>query len=212
MDDQEKIQEITKNRGVRIFIAILFVVLLVGSVAIFIYQKERYSNTFFEYNGFAVHKVSDKGIEEFVIEIFINENKQSFTVRSRHNPNVLEDIDITGDLKENIIKKELYVTMDPSLSSLATIAFAEINKFTENPFLFNLPTLPGLIFEADDNTLPVIDCYNVSEYTGVVKFEIEDENRIYIENGCVILESANEEDLIKVADRLSLTLLGIMEP
>ena len=100
--------------------------------------------------------------------------------------------------------------MDPSLSSLATIAFAEIDKFTENPFLFNLPTFPGLTSNVNDSNLPVINCNNVSESVGVIKFIVGDENKIYGEGGCVILESASEKELIKVADRLSLTLLGVM--
>ena len=78
--------------------------------------------------------------------------------------------------------------------------------------MFNLPTFPGLIRPVEGNDLPVITCEDVSDSRSVILFDIGDENRIYSQEGCVIMEAVNEDELIRVADRLTLTTLGIMEP
>ncbi|MFH1591813.1 MAG: hypothetical protein ABIB47_00390 [Candidatus Woesearchaeota archaeon] len=201
----------TKNQ-IKIFLFTVIILLIVGGVSLFFYQTNRYSDVFFEYSGFAVHKVSDGRIEEYEITLYVGDNKQPYTIKSRYNPQELEDIKIYEGIQKDILKEKLYVTMDPKLSSGAVIAFAEINKYLENPYLFNLPTLPALTSNVENNDLPIITCENVNQTTSVVLFKIGDKTEIYGEDGCIILEASLEDDLIKLADRLSLTTLGIMEP
>ena len=201
-----------KSKNITIFVAFMFILLLTGAIFLFYYQKQRYSDIFFEYNGFAIHKVQDKNFEEYKIQFFIEGREQPFLISSRFNPRYLEEIPIYDNLGEDIIKEKVYVTMEPSLSSKATIAFSEINKYLENPFLFNLPTFPALRRPIENNSLPVITCDHVSDSIGVILFEIGSKNEIYSKEGCVIVEAITEDDLIKAADRLSLTVLGIMKP
>ena len=199
-----------QKRQLQVFIGILVALFLFGSIMLFSYQNIRYGDVFFEYNGFAVHRIEDYEIDEYQVEIYLNNNPQPFIVSSRYNPRDLEDIAVYDGLKDDIIKDELYISMEPTLSGRATVAFSEINKYTENPFLFNLPTFPGLIRDVENNDLPTITCNDVSKTRGVILFDLGDENKIYSDNGCVIIEAITEDDLMRGADRLSLTLLGIM--
>ena len=201
-----------ERKTTTIVVASLFVILLIGSIGLFYYQKQHYSSVFFEYSGFAVHKVQEKGLSEFQIQIFINENRQPFSVSSRYSPRELEDIPTYEELRNDLVKEKLYITMEPTLSSKATIAFSEIDKYTENPLLFNLPTFPALIRKVEENDLPVILCDQATETVGVLMFRIGSTNAIYPEGQCVIAEAVSEDDLIRVADRVSLTLLNIMKP
>ncbi|MEK6826209.1 MAG: hypothetical protein AABX90_01110 [Nanoarchaeota archaeon] len=200
------------NKQVKAFILIIIIIIVAGIISLVLYQSKKYSGTFFEYSGFAVHKVTDGSINEFRITFFREDDSQPFTINSRYDPRTLEEIKIQNNIREDIVKENLFITMDPNLSSKAVIAFAEINKYTENPFLFNLPTYPALTTKVENNDLPVISCLEVNQTTAVILFKKGNKNEIYTENGCIILEYIIEEDLIKLADRLTLTALGIMKP
>ena len=200
------------NKQVKAFILIIIIIIVAGIISLVLYQSKKYSGTFFEYSGFAVHKVTDGSINEFRITFFREDDSQPFTINSRYDPRTLEEIKIQSNIREDIVKENLFITMDPNLSSKAVIAFAEINKYTENPFLFNLPTYPALTTKVENNDLPVISCLEVNQTTAVILFKKGNKNEIYTENGCIILEYIIEEDLIKLADRLTLTALGIMKP
>ncbi len=194
----------------RFVIGIILSLVVLGIFGLILYQKYLYSSKFFEYNGFSIYEGNKNGLPLYQIKFFINENAQPFVINSRYHPRDLENINVYSGLKEDLIKKEIYITMDPGLSSKATIAFAEIDKYLENPFLFNLPTYPALLNKLDGNDLPTVTCNNVTESKSVIMFKIGEKNDIYNDNGCVILEAINEDELIKVADRLSLTALGVM--
>jgi len=198
------------NKQVLIFIVVIVIFLTIGGISLILYQKKMYSDTFFKYSGFAVHKVSDGPLEEYEITLYIGENKQPYVINSRYNPKDLEGIKIYDNIRKDLVKEKLYITMEPNLSSKAVIAFAEIDKYFENPYIFNLPTFPALIREIANNTLPVITCNDVTSTTSVIFFKIGEKNEIYNQQGCVVLEAITEEDLIKLADRLSLTALGVM--
>lgn len=194
-------------------IAVLIIVLILAAfgISLYFFQKDTNSDGLLRYNGFLIQEVESQGIPIFKTQIFIDEDPQPFLLGFRHHPEVLENIKISGDIKQNTIKKLVYVTMPPDLSSKATIAFSEIDRVLENPFLFNIPTKPALTSSIDGNDLPQIDCKDVTDDIAVIKFSIAQENRISTDEGCVILEAISEEDLTKLANRFTLTLVGIMD-
>lgn len=199
------------ERQNRIVIGIILIIIILGIFSIIFYQIYRHNSNFFEYNGFTVYGGMNNGLMAYQIQFFLEDSPQPFVINSRHHPEDLEDIPVYSGLRNDLLKEKLYVTMEPTLSGKATIAFAEINKYIENPFLFNVPTFPALLTKVEDNDLPKITCGNVSRSIGVIMFKISEKNQIYGEDGCVILEAVNEEELIRGADRLSLTVLGVME-
>ena len=189
-------------------IAASLVLMVIGVIS---YNSYRNKSNIFEYNGFSVYDADKNGLKLYQIKFFKEGSNQPLIVNSRYHPKDLEEILVNIDLRKILIKKELYITMEPTLSGKATIAFSEINKYLENPYLFNLPTYPALLNNVVDNELPKITCGNVTEDISVIMFKIGEKNAIYNDNGCVILEAINEDELIKAADRLSLTMLGIMK-
>jgi len=202
------------NQDKHIIITITIIVILLISIGIslYVYQKIRYSDVFFKYGEFDIHKVKSGKIEQYEISFYKENSPQPYIINSRYHPKDLEEIEIYDNIRKDLIKERLYVTMDPYLPSSAIIAFAEINKYMENPFLFNLPTYPGIIQQAKNSTLPVITCNNVSSSISIILFEIGEKNGIHNRNGCIILEATTADNLIRLADRLSLTALGIMKP
>ena len=198
------------EKQIRIMLGVILILLVIGASLLIFYQKYRYSDVFFEYNGFAIHKVEIQGIPIYKATIYVDD--KPFLLGFRYNPRDLEGIKVEDGLKEKIIKKSLYVTMDPGLSSKGTIAFSEVDKVMENPSLYRLTTKPALTKEIDGNDLPKIDCDDVTADIGVIRFMIGKADRVYSdESGCVIVEAISEDNLIKVADRLMMTIGGIMD-
>ena len=198
------------EKQIGIMLVIIAILLVFGFVGLYIYQEDRYSDVFFEYNGFVVHKVEKQGIPIYQVQLFINEGQQPYLIDSRYDPKELENIGIYTNVKEDIIKEKLFVTMDPNLSSKATIAFSEIDAIMQNPFLFRLPTFPALLEKVEGNDLPIISCNDVNETTSVIKFRTNGDNTIFSEDGCVVLNAIDEDGLIRLADRLVLTVLGVI--
>ena len=191
---------------------IAFAILAIFLIA---YQKERYSDVFFNYNGFDVHKVDLFG-KGFVYKISLVSlvNNQLYSIESRYNPEELEEISVKINLKDIYDKKELFITMDENATGVSVLAATEISKVTGNSLIFRYPkeTFGALKNPIEGRNVPVITCNNVNNTIGVISFEIGNSSEVYSKNGCVIAVGKSESDLIRVADRLMLVLLGIMKP
>ncbi|MEK6934336.1 MAG: hypothetical protein AABW46_00495 [Nanoarchaeota archaeon] len=202
-----------KKANLAIFVIILFLVAF--AVFLWFYQRERYSDIYFNYNGFDVHRVNflEKGFV-YKISLISEIDKNLYSIESRFNPMDLEEIPVNANLDDIYDKEALFITMDNNATGVSVLAATEISKVTGNDLIFRNPkvTHGALNAPIQDKNVTVVTCDNVNEYIGVISFEIGDKPRIYSENGCVIVVGKDENDLIRVADRLMLTLLGIMKP
>ncbi len=191
---------------------ILLVILIIGSFSMYIYQKNRYKDIYFEYNGFTVQKGVDKaGNTIYQTKIFVADDKQPYLITTRFSPKDLEDIEIKNDFKKDLLKKEIYITMDSSSSAVSVLAATEISKITGNYLLYNIPTHGALIEPVQGKEVEVKTCNDVNPNQAIIFLKQTNQSKIYSEKGCIIVEGKDEYDLIKVTNRLILTLLGIMK-
>ena len=193
--------------GIIIFFLILLVVF---AVFIFWGERNKIDEIVFSYNGFDVQRVDSGAIPLYKIKLFINKGQEPYTISVRYDPRGLENISIEANLKNKILKNELFVTMDPNATGLTVIAGTEISKIIGSPFLFNVPTHGALLRSAGNNA-PVRTCSDVNTTMAVIKLQKGSENKIFSEGDCVVVEGTDEANLIKSADRLSLTILGVMK-
>ncbi len=192
-------------------VIVFFLVLLVAfSGFIFFRERAIVGAVVFDYKGFDVEKIESGLVSMYKIKIFINEGRDPYYITMRHDPRTLEDIKLEGNLKEKILKKELFITMEPNATGLSVIAGTELSKIIGSPYLFNIPTHGALLRDAGNNA-PVRTCKDVNETTAIIKFQIGKGNRIFSEDECVIVEAVDELNLTKAADRLSLSVLGVMK-
>ena len=122
--------------------------------------------------------------------------------------------EIKVNLKDIYDKQELFITMDENATGVSVLAATEISKVTGNSLIFRYPkeTFGALKNPIEGRNVTVITCNNVNNTTGVISFEIGNSSEIYSKNGCILAVGKSESDLIRVADRLMLVLLGIMKP
>ena len=193
-------------------IIVLFIILIIGSFSMYFYQKSRYKDTYFDYNGFAVHKVKDKANNDiYQTKIFLGENPQPYLITTRYNPTELEEIEVLNDFKKDLFKKEIYITMDSNSTAVSDLAATEISKITGNILLYNIPTHGALTLPVEGKDNPIKTCNDVTKDQTIILLKQSNQSKIYSQNGCIILEGKDEFDLIRVANRLILTLLGVME-
>ena len=209
-DEPQEDLTTTMKKGNKILLG-FFIVLLVAVVSLFIYQEYRYNAFYFTYNGFEVHKVVDNGVQ-YKINFILTDNPQPYIVNVRNDPRALEAISLDPAVLSQVLKRHLFITIEENATGVTVVAALEISKITGNPLLFNIPTEGAVVANPLDIDVPVKTCADVTAQQGIIYLKQGNENRIYQENGCVIIEGVDEYALIEGADRLSLTLLGIMNP
>ncbi len=191
---------------------ILLVLLVLGTTGTYLYQKNRYKDTYFEYNGFTIHKITDKsGNKVYQTQIFVRKDPKPYLITTRYSPKELESIEVNNyNLKKDVFKKEIYITMESSSSAVSVLAATEISKITGNFFVFNIPTHGALTYNVEGKNVTVKTCDDVTTNQSIIYLKQSNESRIYSKDSCVILEGKDEYDLIRVANKLVFMLLGVM--
>ena len=201
-----------EDKKIKWVIILLCLAFIIGSFGILIYQKNRYKEVYFEYNGFAVQKSRDAGGNTvYQTRIFLGEDQQPYLITSRYGPEDLEDIGIYKDLKKDLLKKEIYITMDSESSAVSVLAATEISKITGNSFLYGIPTHGALTSSVEGKNIIIKTCNDVTKDQAIIFLKQAKQSRIYSQEGCIIIEGKDEYDLVKAANRLILTLLSVME-
>ncbi len=204
------------EKKINIIVISLIVILVVGIISLVIYQKYKYRDIYFNYNGFDVNRVSTKNGIFYYIKMFLEGSNQPLVISTRYDPRTLENISVEGDIKA-IIKDKLYISFDKETTGVSVIAGMEISKITGNRILYNIPTHGAMVEEIEGKNITVKSCKDVGEKTGVIWLKLGNITKIYSKNinekgECIIIEGTNEYELIRGADRFILTLLGIMKP
>lgn len=162
------------------------------------------------YNSFEVRKIKDSE-QSFHYETLIHLNGQLAILKTKYGPKEVEDITITPEVSQKILEsKKLWITFeDKESTALSVVAEIEIEKFTDNPYLWDIST--DAAFVEPYKNMTVITCDNVTDITSVIHMKPSSETKIYDSNGCIIIEAATERDFIRAADRLGFTLTNVMK-
>jgi hypothetical protein len=198
---------VSSSRAPTIFLSILGILLLAFLIFIAYFSTQQQSAIQFTYNGFDFKKV-DYGYQ---LTLYINQANYPALVKVRNKPQDLEDIPL-DEVSFLTKKKQIFVTLDPlnkNLTGKTTIAALEIDSFLDNPYLYNIPVNSS--FTQPYAGAPLKTCADVSDTDGVIDFDLGNTTAVSVVDGCVLIRGKTEDDLIRAADRLILTLLGVME-
>ena len=202
--------------------AMLFII--VFTLAFYYYGQSKLTYTYKGKDGdYLFHIVSKGGVTSQVIRVFVN-NKDEYYYPLRYGPQEVASLQSDENLKETLLgksgnfKKTLYITQDPDLAnqtdSQSILSVVEINRVTGTADygVFKIPTLTAITRETERSkelALPFVTCANVTSSVGVLWLKLGDANRVYSDQGCVIIEAKNGEDILKLSDRFVYTLLGV---
>ncbi len=170
-----------------------------------------FNSNSYEYNGYAVKRHS-YGYSITVYSTYSNKlNEEPHIVNLRYGPKDLEDIKVEKSLKETILNSDqIYITTNPNESGKISIATIDIGKVlgTADWGVFKISTSSALTEPFGNITVKT--CKDAVDKTTVLYLKTGNETRLYSEDRCIILEGKTEDDVIKLADRLTLNLLGVM--
>lgn len=196
----------------KVIIAVVLIFLgVLGGILYFGYRKSAAMS--FEYNGFEITKVKNA----YRIELYIQRGEQAseepIYVRLRNDPRELVNITIDDGVRDSLLKKkQIYITLDPeeNLTGKSVVAGLEIDVILDNGALYSIPTNSAFTRKNEKDVI-VKTCEDVTEEEGVIWLHKSDNAQILLdENGCVILEGVTEDDIIRAADRLMYTVLGVL--
>ncbi|MBT3324025.1 hypothetical protein HN681_01500 [archaeon] len=184
-------------------LSMIFVFSMDDGVADDVYKYSN-GNTIFE-----VYKYSDT---ETYITFLAGVDDIEYTLGLRTDPLSLEDIPVTGTLHTRIFDDEIvYVTIDPyaNLTGQTVIAALEVDKVIDNEYLYQVPVMSAMTREYSD--YPVKNCDDGTNTETIVYLTLGDETKVYTYDYCIIIMGTDEAELIRAADRMLYTLLGIMQ-
>ena len=168
---------------------------------------------YFEYNGINFAP-NDVGVG-YKMMFYINNAQYPVIMTVRNDPRDLEKIPINIEQIKGMIegKSQIYITQNPddNLTGRTTVAAIEIDYFIDNDYLYNVPVNSSLMKSIEGNEKQVIKtCEDSDDETTVIWLRIGDKTAVFEENGCLVVQGTDEMEIIAAADRLYLTMVGIM--
>ena len=186
------------DRTFKTILIIFGAVLVLLFLAIYLWQPSQNSDYFFNYNGFQFQQDQNG----YKLTLYINNQNVPAIVHLREDPRTLEDIPVEGDVQAPRTKQQIYVTLDPyaNLTGKTTIGALEIDAIIDNPYLFTIPVSSAFTVPFANATVKT--CADVNATEGVILLQTGEETLIRESQGCVTVQGATEEDIIRASDRL----------
>ena len=163
-------------------------------------------------NGDSVFDVQKVSEIETYITLLISMDQLTYTIGLRNDPLSLEDIPVEGNINTRIFDdSQAWITINPEagLTGKTTVAALEIDKVIDNEYLYGIPVSSAMTQEYGD--YPVKSCNDATSDETVIYLTLGSETIVYTDEYCIIVVGTDEDEIIRAADRLVLTLLGIMK-
>ncbi|MBT3866204.1 hypothetical protein HOF78_03865 [Candidatus Woesearchaeota archaeon] len=211
----EKVRSSERKLGL---VTVVSLVLLVF-IGIFLFNASSSSvdRYYFEYEGIKFNP-SKNGVG-FDMLFFVNEASFPTLMTVRNDPRTLEDIPIDADYVRGAVagKSVGYITEDPYDELTGPTLVAANELAIPLIFLYGAEVNKTLTRTSDELGIALEDqvvktCEDSDDRTLVILQRLGDETAVFEEDGCLVVQGgdSDEMEIIRAADRLYLTMLGIM--
>ena len=206
----------TKSIKWIIIAVIILAILLVGFI-FFMYEKNKKEALVYKgVNGeeyFFQEQVLGGNTTFYYIYIYVGKNEYIYPFR--YYPKELEDLDIDINLKNDILSKNwIYVTQNLDTANKTQqqsfLGIMEVVRILgmANDGIYK-KSVKNAFIEAYKNEA-VASCSDVSAINGVIYFKLGEKNKVYNDNGCVIIEGKDADGLMKSSEAFAYHLLGVL--
>jgi len=202
----------SKKSLIVILIIVGIIILLLGSIFLLKYVVKNKDTV--TYNQYVFQKFEgNKWMTEQMIK------GQLYNILFYNNPTQVSNIAI-DPISINRIREftlntngTVYVSIDPNESSkvvLAAVEYVRILGTVYNMYNLNVKSAFNHYPINQTTDYPIITCSNQSKDTLVIYQTVTDKNLVSIAGNCVIIESKNASESIRVADAFAFKLLNII--
>jgi hypothetical protein len=214
-------KELIEKYRVAIVLIIILILTVGGIVTLYYFNNKKISEQVIIWNGpggeYKIDIVNKNGFKTYTTYVDIRGQRYGYPLR--HSPYDVENISIQNNILPILLSKQgIYITRDSDLgtktnqsASISSMEFGEIlgsgqfgiyKKGVKSAFTNQTK-------ESIDYKIPTITCSNITKNIGVIYMKLSKENKIYINNECIILEATDGDNLIKVGEKLAYKLLGV---
>jgi hypothetical protein len=210
--EQSERKPVDSKKSMTFIITILGMIILIIGATILLSKYVFVNKNEIEYNHYSFEKF--EGNKWMTQQLIRN---QLYDIPFYNNP--MQVLDIPVDPKSISIIREfstingtVYIAVDPNESSRVVLAGVEYARILGKGYdIYNMNVKSALSREGDYITeSPIITCKNQSQNTLVLYQVITDKNLVSVHGNCIILESKNATESIRVADAFSFRLLNII--
>ena len=188
----------------RTILIIVGVILILAAFSPLIFMS---NDNEYNYNDFKIQKIPTGWAT------WAYKGEQPYYLQLRHDPKTLENVSIDSNIRDLILSKPaLALTIDPKqdLRGKTIVASQDIaNILGRRLGLFNVNVIGATTEFANDGTY-IINCKDVQESLNVAWLRVGEKTEVYLDNGCIIIEGQNEDELTRSADRLVYHVLEVM--
>jgi hypothetical protein len=173
-------------------------------------EKNTIKPSFF-YNDIAFYENS---VGNYVV--YLQTQGDPFPVEFNLDPRTMSDIYVEKNIKSKIRNAtKIYSTYNPNTDKATPArmvgSIIELGRMV--PFVTVNRVSPALAYTEDDNPIdldiPIKTCSDATYEIPVILFEIGEENKIYSEDFCVHVVGISGDELMRSADAMSYSLVGI---
>jgi len=201
---KERKKEDKKDVVIFITIVALFIIMigLIFSIKYFYKPKQRYQS--YSYNGFTFTNIS--GL--WYVDVQKVGGNIVFSVPLHYSPKEVENVSVSGNVREFLKNKYSYITFDPKEGNLSYVALSASEISMKLAQLFNITPVAACTKNMTNacKNRPIVDCN--SRYP-VIYIKDEGEAAIIGKNSCITI-TGEKEKLMMATDKLFLVWLGIM--
>jgi len=210
-----------QKKAIKWVIGILFFILMIFIGMLVVENLGKNSNVYV-YNGPGgeyIFNIDDTGgVVNHVLRVYVNDNEYYYAFR--YGPRELENVSVSGDVKQILNSKTLYISQDPNLpietSSKSSLAVMELNRITGESYysIYQTPTITAVSRATNRSTeleLPEKTCDNLVDGEGVILIERAEKTKVIAESdNCVIIQGINGDEILRSADTLAYKWLGVL--
>ncbi len=203
-------------------IVIITVILAIVIVTAILLVRQKYFGPKFKYKDFEVTKFTPEGttvqLYSLRVPVRIYASTDIYHIYLRNDPRTLSNISVENTTREVLLDpkpEHVYLTFDPEMEERGKIAVAlsQVSRVlgSAGGGIFKFP-VTGAVTKFTEGLNGTITCGNSNEENVVILFQYANETAIWVDETawrCIIVQGRNADELIRAADRATLTLLGI---
>ena len=214
-----------KKNQIKGIIIVLLAIFLIIAVFSYISIKKEDSSNILTYNGYTFYLIQTGNLSLYTLSFGVGstpkiENPKPYLHNFRYFPSDLEYIPFESKIVEKTLysspknyKEKIYISVGPDFTNQEALApfvlFQILNRADYG--VFQIPTQMAFSSYYEETENPIKTCRDANNEIGVILLKKGDNEKIYIEEDCIILQGKGLEGLRKVSEKLTYMLLKVMK-